>query len=153
MQDMANTLRSSNVLSLANRITKNSNAYPNLTVDHYSQLRQQELTMELTQKLQATLEIEEMITLLLQQLCKLVTIDGITYEFANLDYECSTPVQGKHKASYQLDMGKEDLGLISFSRRIRWGLRTVLPAYFGWLTKRGRTMCRCSDGLVICGWS
>jgi len=120
MQDMANTLRSSNVLSLVNRITKNSNAYPNLTVDHYSQLRQQELTMELTQKLQATLEIEEMISFLLQQLCKLVTIDGITYEFANLDYECSTPVQGKHKASYQLDMGKEDLGLISFSRRTRF---------------------------------
>lgn len=76
--------------------------------------------MELTQKLQVTLEIEEMITLLLEQIHKLVTIDGITYEFAGLDYEFSTPVQGKHKASYQLDMEKEDLGLISFSRRTRF---------------------------------
>lgn len=120
MHDMANTQRSNNILSLANRIAQNGNAYPTLTADHYSQLRLQELTMELTQKLQVTLEIEEMITLLLDQIHKLVAIDGITYEFAGLNYEYATPVQGKHKASYQLDMEKEDLGLISFSRRTRF---------------------------------
>lgn len=76
--------------------------------------------MELTQKLQVTLEIEEMITLLLNQIQKLVAIDGIVYAFPSLDYEYSTPVQGKHKASYQLDMEKEDLGHISFSRRTRF---------------------------------
>jgi len=120
MQDMANTLHTSNVLSLANRIAQNGDAYPTLTADHYAQLRQRELTMELTQKLQVTLEIEEMITLLLEQLHQLVAIDGISYQFSGLDYEFSTPVQGKHKASYQLDMEKEDLGLISFSRRTRF---------------------------------
>ena len=120
MQDMANTLHTSNVLSLASRITQNGNAHPTLTATHYSQLRLQELTMELTQKLQVTLEIEEMITLLLEQIHKLIAIDGIAYEFTALDYEFSTPVQGKHKASYQLDMKKEDLGQISFSRRTRF---------------------------------
>ena len=119
MHDMANTLRKSNILNLANRIAQNGNAYPTLTADHYSQLRLQELAMELTTKLQVTLEIEEMIILLLDQIHKLIAIDGIAYEFTGLDYEYSTPVQGKHKASYQLDMEKEDLGLISFSRRTR----------------------------------
>jgi diguanylate cyclase (GGDEF)-like protein len=120
MQNIASKQRRNNILNFANRISQNGNPYPTLTADHYSQLRLQELIIELTQKLQVTLEIEEMITLLLNQVHKLIAIDGISYEFTGLDYEYSTPVQGKHKASYQLDMGKEDLGLISFSRRTRF---------------------------------
>jgi len=120
MQDMANSLHNSNVLSLANRLAQNSNAYPNLTADHYSQLRQQELVMELTQKLQMSLEIEDIINMLLLQMRKLVPVDGITYEYIPLAYSFASPVQGRHTASYQLDLEKEDLGMISFSRRMRF---------------------------------
>jgi len=120
MRDMANSQHSSNVLSLANRIAQNGSTYPNLTADHYSQLRQQELVMELTQKLQVSLEIEDIINMLLLQMRKLVPIDGITYEFGPLSYNFSSPIQGRHKANYQLDLEKEDLGMISFSRRMRF---------------------------------
>jgi len=120
MQYMSNSLDNSNVLSLANRIAQNSQAYPNLTADHYSQLRQQELVMELTQKLQVSLEIEDIINMLLLQMRKLVPIDGITYEYSALGYNFATPVQGRHKASYHLDLEQEDLGMISFSRRMRF---------------------------------
>jgi len=120
MQDMANSLHNSNVLSLANRLAQNSNAYPNLTADHYSQLRQQELVMELTQKLQMSLEVEDIINMLLLQMRKLVPVDGITYEYTPLAYSFASPVQGRHTASYQLDLEKENLGMISFSRRMRF---------------------------------
>jgi len=120
MQDMANSLHNSNVLSLANRIARNTNAYPNLTADHYSQLRQQELVMELTQKLQMSLEIEDIINMLLLQMRKLVPVDGITYQYTPLSYSFASPVQRKHTASYQLDLEKEDLGMITFSRRMRF---------------------------------
>lgn len=126
MQDMASSLRNSNVLSLANRVAQNANAYPNLTADHYSQLRQQELVMELTQKLQTSLEIEDIINMLLLQMRKLVPIDGITYEYTPLAYNFASPMQGRHTASYQLDLGKEDLGMISFSRRIRFEQEELL---------------------------
>jgi len=117
---MANSLHNSNVLSLANRLAQNSNAYPNLTADHYSQLRQQELVMELTQKLQMSLEVEDIINMLLLQMRKLVPVDGITYEYTPLAYSFASPVQGRHTASYQLDLEKENLGMISFSRRMRF---------------------------------
>lgn len=120
MHDLANPLGNSNVLSLTNRIAQNSNAYPDLTADHYLQLRQQELFMELTQKLQISLEIDKIITMLLEQLRKLVPVDGISYQYVPLAIEFSSPVQGRHKISYQLDLEKEDLGLISFSRRSRF---------------------------------
>jgi len=120
MRDMANSLHNSNVLSLANRIAQNGSSYPHLTADHYSQLRQQALVMELTQKLQVSLEIEDIINMLLLQMRKLVPIDGIAYEFGPLSYKFSSPSQGRHKASYQLDLEKEDLGMISFSRRMRF---------------------------------
>jgi len=120
MRDMANSLHNSNVLSLANRIAQNGSTYPHLTADHYSQLRQQELVMELTQKLQVSLEIEDIINMLLLQMRKLVPIDGIEYEYSALDYSFASPVQGRHKACYQLDLEKEDLGMISFSRRMRF---------------------------------
>lgn len=120
MRDMANTLQHSNVLSLANKIAQNGKAYPTLTADQFSQIRQQELSMELTQKLQVTLELEEIFNLLLEQLNKLLPLDGIMYEHAGLDFECATPLQGKHKACYQLDLEKENLGLISFTRRSRF---------------------------------
>jgi len=78
------------------------------------------LVMELSQKLQISLEIEEIITMLLEQMRKLVPIDGIAYQYSPLDYDFSSPVQGRHRAGYQLDLDKEDLGLISFSRRTRF---------------------------------
>ena len=120
MQDMANKLRSSNILSLANRIAQNGNAYPALTANHYSQLRLQELVMELTHELQVTLEIEDMLILLQNKVHTLTAVDGISYEFTSLDYQYSSPTQGKHKASYQLNVEKENLGMISFSRHTRF---------------------------------
>ncbi len=120
MQNRANSLGNSNVLNLANRISQNGAAYPHLTADHYSQLRQQELAIELTQKLQVSLEIEDIINMLLLQIRKLVPVDGISYEYLPLNLSFATPVEGKHKACYQLDLEKEELGLISFSRRMRF---------------------------------
>lgn len=117
---MANTQHNNNVLSLANRITGNGKSYPGLTADQLSQIRQQELSMELTKKLQITLELDEIFDLLLVQLNKLLPLDGIMYEHANLNYDFATPLQGKHKACYQLNLEKEDLGLISFTRRTRF---------------------------------
>ncbi|MEZ5524740.1 MAG: GGDEF domain-containing protein [Pseudomonadales bacterium] len=117
---MANTQHNNNVLSLANRITGNGKSYPGLTADQLSQIRQQELSMELTKKLQITLELDEIFDLLLAQLNKLLPLDGIMYEHANLNYDFATPLQGKHKACYQLNLEKEDLGLISFTRRTRF---------------------------------
>lgn len=120
MQDNANHLPHSNVLSLANRIAQNRSDYPTLTPDHYSQLRQQELAIELTQKLQISLEVEDIVNMLLLQMRKLVPIDGITFEHPGLDYKFATPVQGRHKACYQLDLEDDDLGMITFTRRMRF---------------------------------
>ena len=117
---MANTLPNSNVLSLANRIASNGKAYPSLTADQFTQIRQQELSMQLTQKLQVTLELDEMFNLLLEQLNKLVSLDGIMYEHSGLGIEFASPLQGKHKACYQLDLDSENLGQISFTRRSRF---------------------------------
>lgn len=120
MQNGANSAGNSNVLNLANRISQNSSAYSNLSADHYSQLRQQELIMELTQKLQVSLEVEDLINMLLLHMRKLVPIDGISYQYQALDLNFATPVEGKHKACYQLDLENDELGLITFSRRMRF---------------------------------
>lgn len=120
MRDAANTLQNSNVVSLVNKVARNGKPLSSLTTGQLAKIRQQELSMKLTQKLQITLELEEIFNLLLEQMKELLPIDGIMYEHAGLDFECSTPLQGKHKACYQLNLETENLGLISFTRRSRF---------------------------------
>lgn len=111
---MASTLSKANVFNLTNRLE------PARAEQTEQKAKQKELAISLIQSLQASLEIEEILNLFLNQVRSLVPVDGLSYIHENADIQFASAIQGKHKVSYQLNTDKEGLGLIAFTRHRRY---------------------------------
>jgi len=73
--------------------------------------------LRLNTVLQTTLDIDSLIKLFADELIILMTYDGFSYRNSAHDIDISFGKTGRHKCSYQLIVGDENLGEITLSRR------------------------------------
>ncbi len=68
--------------------------------------------------LQTTLDINKLYALLGEELGKVLSFDGINYQFAELDIDIKLGKERKHKCVYDMIVMQEKLGTVTLSRRI-----------------------------------
>ncbi len=117
---MANRIQSASVFNLTNRLEP-------ARAEHSTQkAKLNQLLIDLSRDLQASLEIEEILYLFLNRIRTLVPVDGINYSHQESDIQFSSAVTGKHKVSYQLNTEEGSLGLITFTRHRRYRDNEIL---------------------------
>ncbi len=117
---MANRIQSASVFNLTNRLEP-------ARAEHSTQkAKLNQLLIDLSRDLQASLEIEEILYLFLNRIRTLVPVDGINYSHEESDIQFSSAVTGKHKVSYQLNTEEGSLGLIAFTRHRRYRDNEIL---------------------------
>jgi len=73
-------------------------------------------TLELTQVLQTTLDLDELLTILMQELKTHVTFDGLRYSNSALCIDLSKGEIARHSVTYKLTIQDHVLGEIGFTR-------------------------------------
>lgn len=117
---MVNITQGANVFNLTNRLEP-------ARAEHSEQkAKLNQLLIDLSRDLQASLEIEEILYLFLNRIRTLVPVDGINYSHEESDIQFSSAVSGKHKVSYQLNTEEGSLGLIVFTRHRRYRENEIL---------------------------
>lgn len=84
----------------------------------HSRLREDSLAITLA--LQTTLELESMLKILLNELRHAVPIDGMGYRHNDYGLAYQLDGVGRHSCSYRLELLKQPLGEITFSRKRRF---------------------------------
>ena len=73
-------------------------------------------TLELTNKLQTTLELESVVELFLESIKTQISYDGVTFQILSVDFSITLGQQARHHLSYKLKLLEQDLGEIHLSR-------------------------------------
>jgi diguanylate cyclase (GGDEF)-like protein len=74
-------------------------------------------TLELTNKLQSTLDLESVVELFVESIRLVIPYDGATFQIASADLYILFGHQAKHHVSYQLKLLEQDLGEIHLTRK------------------------------------
>ena len=75
-----------------------------------------DLRLALAYKLQSTLELEKIIDLFFEHLCRSISCSGICYEHKELSERLNIGTQAKHSAAYNISSKLEKLGSVKLSR-------------------------------------
>ncbi|MEN8167972.1 MAG: GGDEF domain-containing protein [Pseudomonadota bacterium] len=78
------------------------------------------LALELTNKLQSTLELESLIELFVNTISKTIPHDAASYQTSIGEFLLSFGQQARHQVSYNLKVLEQDLGRVGFSRKTRF---------------------------------
>ncbi len=78
------------------------------------------LALELTNKLQSTLELESLIELFVNAISKTIPHDAASYQTSIGEFLLTFGQQARHRVSYNLKVLEQDLGKIGFSRKARF---------------------------------
>ncbi len=125
---MANTLVSANVLNLANKLS------PARAEASKQKAQQSELIISLMRDLQSSLEIDDILTLFINEIRTILSVDGLSYSQDALGVKFSTSNKGKHHVTYDLNAGDDALGVMVFSQNKRFNeedlktLENIMPS-------------------------
>jgi len=108
----SNSMSSKNLLETARVIAGGAAARKPLA----SPQQQQNIQVQLTQALQRSLRIDELVQTFMAHAREVLSIDGFQYQHPQLDLGVESNKQAMHKVGYDLTLQKENLGSISFSR-------------------------------------
>lgn len=75
---------------------------------------------EITNTLQTTLDIEQMLLLFIDKIKNIVLFDGYLYEHAPLNVAIDAGIQAHHSCHYNLTIGNQELGSLTLFRRQRF---------------------------------
>lgn len=78
------------------------------------------LALELTNKLQSTLELESLIELFVNAIGRTIPHDAASYQTSIGEFFLTFGQQARHRVSYNLKVLEQDLGKIGFSRKTRF---------------------------------
>ncbi len=76
--------------------------------------------LELSYRLQSTLDLESLLNYFHEQASELIPYDGLVYENAALDLRIRLGRQGRNRCSYRLVLLEEELGQVTISRARRF---------------------------------
>ncbi|MCF7981313.1 MAG: GGDEF domain-containing protein [Pseudomonadales bacterium] len=111
---MTSTLHNDNVFNLMQRLE------PARALFSEKQMKNREMLLNLTNDLQTSLEIDDILHLFLNRIRTLVPVDGLTYTHEETAIHFTSTLQGKHKISYHLNSDQGDLGVLVFTRNHRY---------------------------------
>lgn len=88
--------------------------------------QQTQIRLRLSQVLQTSLELEQILRLFHQELQDIVPVCGIHYQHRDHNVDIAIEKAGIHSCHYRLITNKDDLGEISFSRKQRFNERELI---------------------------